>query len=627
MAAPAGVGQARALQRGGRAGGGRDRRGGDTQSPPSAAHECGPEAVLVRRDQHGHAAGDPRRRAGRPAACCRWRRSSTSRCCFRTRHRNGSRWRAVSGVRATCSVSSRRHATRASRAARSPTCSGCWSSLPLSAFTTVRRRGHSERVRVFADLIAEEMKLSPHDRARLRWASLLHDIGKLLGSQRDAHQAVVSECPRMGARPPSSRGGRATDRAAAGVARRVVGCRRTAPREVGWQGIPSRSGRGEDLARRPHRGCRRLVRGDDGGAPVSATDRGRFAAREELVRCSGKQFDPAVVRAFLNISVGRLWRVVGVGSWIAQVPFVSWVNGLGLQWGTAFVSGSTALGLAVPGMLPGHNALPRPDPGPSAVSVIDASGSLPWRAWWRRWQLSGHGIVVNRRRAGVPGQPTPRQHLIPCSPARPPRLHRRRPASPTPGRARLRPRVRLPTQRCRCRQGPRRSRRPRTAQAVRSPIPAAAVGSRGSTTATDRVMHSLALSGLTFSLQHAYAEVCTCTVTVTVANIQGGSGSGSTGVTVVSAPPVVSVAPEGSPSSDTSSAAAASRTLTPVLTVSRDGELRRWHGTHTAGPQWEAISPCRTHMPRLLRTYTVTVTITDDDGAAAHATTTVTAVL
>src|SRR5580700_3233983 len=40
-------------------------------------------------------------------------------------------------------------------------------------------RGHSERVRVFADLIADEMNLAPPDRARLRWASLLHDIGKL----------------------------------------------------------------------------------------------------------------------------------------------------------------------------------------------------------------------------------------------------------------------------------------------------------------------------------------------------------------------------------------------------------------------------------------------------------------
>ena len=41
-------------------------------------------------------------------------------------------------------------------------------------------RGHSERVRVFTDLISDEMKLAPGDRARLRWAALLHDIGKLV---------------------------------------------------------------------------------------------------------------------------------------------------------------------------------------------------------------------------------------------------------------------------------------------------------------------------------------------------------------------------------------------------------------------------------------------------------------
>src|SRR6185312_8880511 len=42
-----------------------------------------------------------------------------------------------------------------------------------------RTRGHSERVRALTDLIASDMGLNKHDTDRLRWAALLHDIGKL----------------------------------------------------------------------------------------------------------------------------------------------------------------------------------------------------------------------------------------------------------------------------------------------------------------------------------------------------------------------------------------------------------------------------------------------------------------
>jgi HD domain len=42
-----------------------------------------------------------------------------------------------------------------------------------------KTRGHSERVRAFTDLVAGQLHLSDVDRDRLRWAALLHDVGKL----------------------------------------------------------------------------------------------------------------------------------------------------------------------------------------------------------------------------------------------------------------------------------------------------------------------------------------------------------------------------------------------------------------------------------------------------------------
>jgi HD-GYP domain-containing protein (c-di-GMP phosphodiesterase class II) len=43
----------------------------------------------------------------------------------------------------------------------------------------LQTRGHSERVRVYTDLISEQMRLPPEERGHLRWAALLHDVGKL----------------------------------------------------------------------------------------------------------------------------------------------------------------------------------------------------------------------------------------------------------------------------------------------------------------------------------------------------------------------------------------------------------------------------------------------------------------
>jgi hypothetical protein len=47
------------------------------------------------------------------------------------------------------------------------------------------------------------------------------------------------------------------------------------------------------------------------------------AARAELARRSGTQFDPQVVRAFLNVSLGRVHWTLGLAAWLAELPFLT----------------------------------------------------------------------------------------------------------------------------------------------------------------------------------------------------------------------------------------------------------------------------------------------------------------
>ncbi len=42
-----------------------------------------------------------------------------------------------------------------------------------------RTRGHSERVRLYAELLGEELHLENDDRHKLQWAALIHDMGKI----------------------------------------------------------------------------------------------------------------------------------------------------------------------------------------------------------------------------------------------------------------------------------------------------------------------------------------------------------------------------------------------------------------------------------------------------------------
>jgi len=106
--------------------------------------------------------------------------------------------------------------------------------------------------------------------------------------------------------------------------------------------------------------------------PMSVT-----AAREELVRVAGTQLDPAIVRAFLNISVGRLWRTIGFGAWIGQMPtlarlfsFWGWAAS-----GTGLATAIAATVLAVGGGIgPAASPIASPIHGP-AVAVAPGHGT------------------------------------------------------------------------------------------------------------------------------------------------------------------------------------------------------------------------------------------------------------
>ncbi len=262
--------------------------------------------------------------------------------------------------------------------------------LELTAALSVhdrRTRGHSERVRVFTDMLTRELRLREPDRARLRWAALLHDIGKLKvpsqvlnkPSRPDAHEwRILRAHPAEGARlvapilPWLGVWGLAVEQHhewydGSGYPR---GLRRTEI-SLGARIVSAADVFEVITAPRPYR------------RPISVA-----AARRELVRVSGTQLDPMVVRAFLNVSVGELWPVVGVGAVISQIPLLG--EGLGLFGrllpgfgGSAAAAGAAGTllfaGIGQPAHL-SHPTVPSPkasQPQPPAATGSGPSEDLP----------------------------------------------------------------------------------------------------------------------------------------------------------------------------------------------------------------------------------------------------------
>ena len=210
-----------------------------------------------------------------------------------------------------------------------------------------RTRGHSERVRAYTDLLATELRLPQADVDRLRWAALLHDVGKMSvdpkilnksGEPSEDEWEVLRQHP-------------------------IEGSRLIEPiREwLGEWGLAVEqhhenydgSGYPYGLAGEQISYAARIVSVADAFEVMTAPRSYKIsmsssAARKELTRCAGTQFDPAIVRAFLNVSVGRQRWVIGPLSWVVDVPVVSLFSNLGnvlvASSQVALVTSSMALG-------------------------------------------------------------------------------------------------------------------------------------------------------------------------------------------------------------------------------------------------------------------------------------------
>lgn len=237
-------------------------------------------------------------------------------------------------------------------------------------------RGHCERVRAVTELIAHELKVTTEDRDRLRWASLLHDCGKLAvdpailtkpGALNDDEWLEMRRHPEEGA-------------AFAAPLRAWLGdwAHSIEQHHEKWDG----SGYPKGLAgKKIALGARIVAVADAYDVMTSHRSYRRpqspASAKAEISRCGGDHFDPDIVRAFLRVSTGYLAWLLFPLAWLAQLALtfggasgaVARAIRSGAQGATAVGAGTVAV---VAGVAMGLAPVSKPASQPGVTRVASA---------------------------------------------------------------------------------------------------------------------------------------------------------------------------------------------------------------------------------------------------------------
>src|SRR5947207_12298346 len=234
-------------------------------------------------------------------------------------------------------------------------------------------RGHCERVRAYSDLIGEQLALDPESASKLHWAALLHDVGKL-----DVPAEILSKKGRLTADEWEIVRGHpgASERWLVPLQSWLGEWARAATEHherFDGDGYPNGL-RGQEISL-----AGRIVGVADAFAVMTAARSYKkpypaAQARAELADNAGTQFDPAVVRAFLAISLGRLRLVMGPLAWLTGLPGYMSLGGVASSAGTvAAAAVVTASGLVAPASPPRHAPVVNSAPGHSSAGNQSAA--------------------------------------------------------------------------------------------------------------------------------------------------------------------------------------------------------------------------------------------------------------